>query len=123
LLLHSCCAPCEGEVLQTMLHSGVQPTVFFYNPNIHPKREYELRKSEDKRYCDKIGVEHLDADYDVKKWFDRVRGLEWEPERGARCTAGRTWSKSTDAENVQLTAIKTLLTGLTTGERPEVPSV
>ena len=87
LLLHSCCAPCEGEVLQTMLYSGIQPTVFFYNPNIHPKREYELRKSEDKRYCDKIGVEHLDADYDVENWFERIRGLEWEPERGARCTA------------------------------------
>ena len=49
ILLHSCCAPCEGEVLETLLESGIQPTVFFYNPNIHPKREYELRKSEDKR--------------------------------------------------------------------------
>ena len=61
-------------------------TVFFYNPNIHPKREYEIRKSEDKRFCDKLKVEHIDVDYDVMNWFDRVKGLEWEPERGARCT-------------------------------------
>ena len=86
ILLHSCCAPCEGEVLETLLESSIRPTVFFYNPNIHPKREYELRKSEDKRFCDRVGVEHVDADYDVRNWFERVKGLEWEPERGARCT-------------------------------------
>ncbi len=86
ILLHSCCAPCEGEVLETLLESSIQPTVFFYNPNIHPKREYELRKSEDKKFCDKVGVEHVDVDYDVRNWFERVKGLEWEPERGARCT-------------------------------------
>ena len=86
VLLHSCCAPCEGEVLETLLESEITPTVFFYNPNIHPKREYEIRKSEDKRFCDKLKVEHIDVDYDVMNWFDRVKGLEWEPERGARCT-------------------------------------
>ena len=86
VLLHSCCAPCEGEVLETLLESEITPTVFFYNPNIHPKREYEIRKSEDKRFCDKLKVEHVDVDYDVMNWFDRVKGLEWEPERGARCT-------------------------------------
>jgi predicted adenine nucleotide alpha hydrolase (AANH) superfamily ATPase len=69
-----------------LLESSIQPTVFFYNPNIHPKREYELRKDEDKKFCEKIGVEHVDVDYDVRNWFERVKGLEWEPERGARCT-------------------------------------
>ena len=73
-------------MLETLLESEITPTVFFYNPNIHPKREYEIRKSEDKRFCDKLKVEHIDVDYDVMNWFDRVKGLEWEPERGARCT-------------------------------------
>ena len=86
LLLHSCCAPCEGEVFETLLHSEIQPTVFFYNPNIHPKKEYEIRKEEDKRFCEKMGIEHVDADYDPMTWFKRIKGLEWEPERGARCT-------------------------------------
>lgn len=86
LLLHSCCAPCEGEVLETLLYSGIQPTVFFYNPNIHPKKEYEIRKEEDKNFCEKIGVSHVDVDYDPMTWFERIKGLEWEPERGARCT-------------------------------------
>ena len=72
--------------METLLHSGIQPTVFFYNPNIHPKKEYEIRKEEDKRFCEKIGIEHVDVDYDPMNWFKRIKGLEWEPERGARCT-------------------------------------
>ena len=64
ILLHSCCAPCEGEVLETLLHSGIKPTVFFYNPNIHPKKEYEIRKEEDKRFCEKLNLDHIDVDYD-----------------------------------------------------------
>ena len=85
ILLHSCCAPCEGEVLETLLFSDIQPTVFFYNPNIHPKRNMKFEK-EDKRFCDKLGIHHVDVDYDPVNWFNRIRGLEWEPERGARCT-------------------------------------
>ena len=86
LLLHSCCAPCEGEVLETLLNSKIQPTVFFYNPNIHPQEEYEIRKDENKRFCDKLGFDFIDADYDKDNWFERIKGLENEPERGARCT-------------------------------------
>ena len=61
-------------------------TIFFYNPNIHPRTEYELRKEENIRYAEKLGMEFVDADYDTDNWFERVRGLEQEPERGARCT-------------------------------------
>ena len=40
LLLHSCCAPCSGEVMEAISASGIEYTIFFYNPNIHPKKEY-----------------------------------------------------------------------------------
>ena len=40
VLLHSCCAPCSGEVMEAMLASGINYTIFFYNPIIHPEREY-----------------------------------------------------------------------------------
>ena len=84
-----CCTPVVLRVrgvIETMLASGITPTIFFYNPNIHPKKEYEIRKSEDKRFCEKLGILHVDVDYDVRNWFERVKGLEWEPERGLRCT-------------------------------------
>ena len=42
---------------------------------------------EDKKFCEKLGLEHHDGDYDVRNWFERVKGMEWEPERGIRCTS------------------------------------
>ena len=86
LLLHSCCAPCAGEVMEALAASNIETTVYFYNPNIHPKEEYEIRKKENKRFCDKLVFESIDGDYDKDNWFERVKGLENEPERGARCT-------------------------------------
>ena len=86
ILMHSCCAPCSGEVMDAKVASGIETTIFFYNPNIHPRSEYELRKEENIRYAEKLGMEFVDADYDTDNWFERVRGLEQEPERGARCT-------------------------------------
>jgi predicted adenine nucleotide alpha hydrolase (AANH) superfamily ATPase len=87
VLLHSCCAPCSGEVMEAMTKVGISYTIFFYNPNIHPREEYELRKTENIRFAEKSGIAFVDADYDTDNWFARVKGLEWEPERGARCTS------------------------------------
>ena len=86
LLLHSCCAPCSGEVMEALSFSGIDYTIYFYNPNIHPKKEYDLRKDENKRFADKFKVECIDADYDRDEWFARAKGMEHSPERGIRCT-------------------------------------
>ena len=86
VLMHSCCAPCSGPLIEKMAASGVNLTIFFYNPNIHPKKEYELRKKENIRYAEKLGLDFVDADYDVQNWFTRAKGMEQEPERGIRCT-------------------------------------
>lgn len=86
LLLHSCCAPCSGEVMEGLLASGINYTIFFYNPNIHPLKEYELRKNENVRFADKHNIPFIDADYDKDNWFARAKGMEMEPERGIRCT-------------------------------------
>jgi len=87
LLLHSCCAPCSGELIEGLSASGINYTIFFYNPNIHPLEEYEIRKNENIRFAQKMNVPFVDADYDTSNWFDRVKGLESEPERGERCSA------------------------------------
>ena len=86
LLLHSCCAPCSGEVMEAILASGIEFTIYFYNPNIHPLKEYLIRKEENIRFAQKFGIPFIDADYDRQQWFDRAKGMEWEPERGIRCT-------------------------------------
>lgn len=86
VLLHSCCAPCSGEVMEAMLASGIDYTIFFYNPNIHPRKEYLLRKEENIAFAEKFDVPFVDCDYDSNAWFERAKGMEWEPERGLRCT-------------------------------------
>ncbi|RKW28476.1 MAG: hypothetical protein D8B42_07680, partial [Kingella sp. (in: b-proteobacteria)] len=55
LLLHSCCAPCSGEVMEALLASGIDYTIYFYNPNIHPLKEYEIRKNENIRFAEQHG--------------------------------------------------------------------
>lgn len=86
ILLHSCCAPCAGEIMQAVKASGMQATVFFYNPNIHPQAEYEMRKQENIRFCEQLDMPFVDGDYDTENWFSRISGLEDEPERGRRCS-------------------------------------
>ncbi|WP_224991596.1 epoxyqueuosine reductase QueH [Acinetobacter pittii] len=86
LLLHSCCAPCSGEVMEALIDSGIKFSIFFYNPNIHPVKEYLIRKEENIRFAEKHNIPFIDADYDTDNWFARAKGMEDEPERGIRCT-------------------------------------
>lgn len=86
LLLHSCCAPCSGEVMEALIASNIDFTIYFYNPNIHPRKEYDLRKDENIKFAEKHNIPFVDADYDVDDWFSRAKGMEHEPERGIRCT-------------------------------------
>ena len=87
VLLHSCCGPCSGAMVEEMQASSIKEVVvFFYNPNIHPRKEYLIRKEENKRYCQRLSIKFIDVDYDVEKWYERTKGLEYDPERGQRCT-------------------------------------
>lgn len=85
ILLHSCCAPCSGAILEWMVQNGVRPAVFFSNSNIVPREEYELRRQEITRYAESMGLTVIDDDYDHEEWLQHVKGLENEPERGSRC--------------------------------------
>ncbi len=86
ILLHSCCAPCSCAILETMKAAGLEVTVYFYNPNIHPREEYEKRKAEIVRYAAKQGITLIDGDYHAEQWFEMTRGHEQDPERGERCS-------------------------------------
>ena len=85
LLLHACCAPCSSAIVEWLLANGVRPTIFYYNPNIWPREEYNIRKEESKRHAESLGVQWIDGDYDHDEWLQGVCGLEGEPERGRRC--------------------------------------
>jgi predicted adenine nucleotide alpha hydrolase (AANH) superfamily ATPase len=68
-----------------MLQHGIRPTIFYFNPNIFPYEEYEIRKNESKRHADSLGIPWIDGDYNHAQWLEQVQGLEHEPERGSRC--------------------------------------
>jgi len=59
---------------------------FFYDPNIHPYSEYRLRLLDVQRSCDILGIELIEGEYDIDGWMRAVKGLEMEPEKGARCS-------------------------------------
>mmetsp|Transcript_24929 Transcript_24929/g.59201 ORF Transcript_24929/g.59201 Transcript_24929/m.59201 type:complete len:318 (+) Transcript_24929:40-993(+) len=88
VLLHSCCAPCSGAMVEAMVTSPhvKEVVVFFYNPNIHPRKEYDIRKEENKKFAKDLGIEFVDCDYDADDWYTRMKGMEFDPERGRRCT-------------------------------------
>lgn len=85
VVLHACCAPCSSAIVEWMVNNGVEPVVFYFNPNIYPRQEYDIRKEESKRHADSLGIRWIDGDYDHNAWTECVKGMENEPERGARC--------------------------------------
>ncbi len=85
VLLHACCAPCSSAIVEWMLQHNIRPTIFYFNPNIFPYEEYEIRKNESKRHADSLGIPWIDGDYNHAQWLEQVQGLEHEPERGSRC--------------------------------------
>lgn len=86
VLLHCCCAPCSSAILECMKDNALDVTVFFSNSNIFPLEEYEIRKRELIRYCESLGVEYAEDDYDHEDWLKKVgSGRESCPERGSRC--------------------------------------
>ena len=85
LLLHSCCAPCSSACLER-LKDSFKITILYYNPNIDEEEEYQKRKAEQIRFLQETGwAEFLDCDHDAAAFAEMVKGLENEPERGARC--------------------------------------
>ncbi|MBQ0073870.1 MAG: epoxyqueuosine reductase QueH [Prevotella sp.] len=85
ILLHCCCAPCSSAILEWMLNNNVTPIIYYSNPNIYPEEEYLIRKNEITKYAEKLGLTIIDDDYDHDNWLQYIKGMEEEPERGARC--------------------------------------
>lgn len=86
VVIHCCCAPCAGAMFECFVQNGIKPIIFFYNPNIHPVREYEVRRDELVSLAKLLNLDYVIGDYDTPNWFKKIKGLEKEPERGLRCS-------------------------------------
>lgn len=124
VLLHACCAPCSSAIVEWLLANGVRPTIYYYNPNIWPCEEYEIRKQESKRHAEGLGIQWVDGDYDHEEWRDevsrcKVRGTRCEdydyrsePERGLRCEQCFTLRLTRTARKAQELGFKYFATTL-----------
>lgn len=88
LLLHCCCAPCSSYVLE-YLTPYFDITALFYNPNIFPESEYNLRLQELKRLINQMNlsssVDLIEEKYEPNKFLEISAGLESDPEGSIRC--------------------------------------
>jgi len=96
LFLHSCCGPCSTAVIERLI-PDYDITIFFYNPNIDEREEYEKRKQTQLQFLEAYNrtvaersglcqVKFAEGDYVPEDFYRAARGLENEPEGGARCT-------------------------------------
>jgi len=93
VLLHACCAPCSSAIVEWLMAHDIEPVIYYFNPNIYPLEEYEIRKNESKRHAESLGIRWIDDDrlgvtgygQAHDEWRQAVCGLENEPERGRRC--------------------------------------
>lgn len=57
--MHTCCAPCSVYCIDKLREEGIEPTVYWYNPNIHPYMEYKARRECLKEYTKSINVQAI----------------------------------------------------------------
>ena len=62
LLMHACCAPCSVYCIDTLRKEKIEPTIYWYNPNIHPYKEYEARRDCLIDYTSKIAIKCIVED-------------------------------------------------------------
>ena len=125
ILLQTCCAPCVTTCVEVL--RGLLPwekvldkepdfdeiAIYFYNPNIHPEEEYHKRALEAKRFAEIANCTFIEGEYETEVWYDRISGLENEPEKGKRCTTcyGMRLQKTFDyAKNHGYDAVASTLT-------------
>jgi epoxyqueuosine reductase len=85
LLLHVCCGPDAAGVIG-QLKRDFEVTCFWYDPNIQPREEYDLRLDAFKKVAEIENVPYIEGEYDVNYFLERIRGFENSPETGAKCS-------------------------------------
>ena len=75
LLMHTCCAPCSVYCIDTLKKEGIEPTIYWYNPNIHPYMEYKARRDTLKEYAESLKLKAIfEEDYGLDEFCKNVVG-------------------------------------------------
>ena len=116
ILLHTCCAPCSVAVINELRQTAAV-TVLYYNPNIHPEKEYLKRKAEVTRMCNLWGIPMVDLDYEPQAWEQVCGTLPPQREGNSRCSACFRLRLARTAEYAIANGFTTYATSLTMGRR------
>ena len=125
LLLHVCCGTCGSWVPKKLSHD-YDVTLFYFNPNIHPEKEYQRRLAGARMMADELGLELVEGEYDPKSWFEFVlrmgetpirASLAQEPEGGQRCQLCFEHRLRATAEYAAANGYNCFATTLTVGRR------
>ena len=86
LLFHTCCAPCSIQCAETLTAGQIQPTLFWYNPNIHPYTEYRSRCDSLKAFAGEKNIPLIiEGDYALRPFVRAAEGLTPMSQRCAFC--------------------------------------
>ena len=85
ILIHACCGICSGYPISLLKDMGYVPVVYYCNPNLDTKEEFERRLDAQKKVCEYHNVELITEEYNHNEFLSVSKGLEHEPERGKRC--------------------------------------
>jgi len=113
ILVHICCAP-DALYVARSLGANYEVTGFFYDPNIQPKEEYDLRLEEARKVAGMLGIALLEGPYDVDRWTALTLKFKAEPEKGRRCDVcyamrlQRTAEAARDADIGMFTTVMSL---------------
>lgn len=86
ILLHACCGICSGYPISLLKEMGYVPVVYFCNPNLDTKEEFNRRLESEKIVCMYHWVDLVEEEYNHQEYLDYIKGFEDEPERGQRCS-------------------------------------
>ena len=122
MLVHICCSVDSHFFLQKLrkLYPQKELIGFFYDPNIHPYSEYQLRLLDVQRSCDRLGIRLIEGEYDYEGWIEAVKGYENEPEKGKRCTICFDNRLETTAKKAIELGIKEITTTLLTSPKKSI---
>lgn len=123
ILLHICCAPCAIFPTQVLKEKGHKIAGLFYNPNIHPYSEYLKRRSEVERYAKVAGVNIMQSDYDIERYFQHIVYNEAMDDRCPVCWWLRLESTAKTAGDNGFEAFTTTLLGSPHQDQEAIKSI
>lgn len=112
ILIHACCGICSGYPISLLKELGYSPVVYFYNPNIDTKEEFEKRLEAQKIVCMYHWVDLIVEEYNHNEFLEQIRGLEQAPERGVRCIECIKLRLNKTAQKAKFLGIKSFTTSL-----------